>query len=147
MCIQSCSRDVDFLAVSRLVTSLALYLGCLQAARWLHNNTVDNVLHSPLGFFDTTPIGRVLNRFSKDVDTLDNVLAEKFNSLFMCFFGVCFFINVTNIYSAFNKLWFLHKKWCCSKIYCGLSSTIRSSMLWCVNFLNCIHIFIFKHYF
>lgn len=37
------------------------------AARKFHERLVKAVLHSPIRFFDTTPIGRIINRFSKDV--------------------------------------------------------------------------------
>lgn len=40
-------------------------LGMVQASRKIHKNLLINILKSPMLFFDTTPIGRILNRFSK----------------------------------------------------------------------------------
>lgn len=42
-------------------------------------NAINRVMHAPMSFFETTPIGRIMNRFSKDVDTMDNILAGKLN--------------------------------------------------------------------
>ena len=38
----------------------------------------ESVMRSPLGFFESTPIGTVLNRFSRDVYVIDEVLARVF---------------------------------------------------------------------
>ncbi|KAG7097474.1 hypothetical protein E1B28_004817 [Marasmius oreades] len=46
------------------------------ASRTLHRNALKRVMHAPVSFFDTTPLGRIMNRFSKDVDTLDNIVGE-----------------------------------------------------------------------
>lgn len=35
---------------------------------------LNGIIKSPMRFFDTTPIGRILARFSKDVDVLDRTL-------------------------------------------------------------------------
>lgn len=44
------------------------------AALNLHNNLFNAVIRAPMWFFDTTPLGRIINRFSKDVDQVDNLL-------------------------------------------------------------------------
>lgn len=44
------------------------------AASTLHALLLSGVMHLPMMFFDTTPIGRILSRFSKDVEVLDDEL-------------------------------------------------------------------------
>ena len=58
---------------------LFLYMFCaIKGSRILHSELLDNVLHLPQSFFDTTPLGRILNRFSKDIVTIDQVLPSSF---------------------------------------------------------------------
>ncbi|XP_024849651.1 multidrug resistance-associated protein 1-like isoform X3 [Bos indicus] len=45
--------------------------GSLAASRVLHAQLLDNVLHLPLQFFETNPIGQVINRFTKDMFIID----------------------------------------------------------------------------
>lgn len=40
----------------------------LRAASALHDKLFKTLLLSPMRFFDTTPLGRILTRFSKDID-------------------------------------------------------------------------------
>jgi len=55
-------------------TSALFRLTALNAARSFHRQLLTRMLHLPMAFYDTTPLGRVLNRFSKDVYAIDEVL-------------------------------------------------------------------------
>ncbi|CAH2355084.1 bile pigment transporter 1 [[Candida] railenensis] len=44
-------------------------------SKYFHDKMVQRVLRSPMSFFDTTPIGRILNRFSQDIGLIDALLA------------------------------------------------------------------------
>ncbi|RXN21097.1 multidrug resistance-associated 9 [Labeo rohita] len=46
----------------------------LHASSKLHDTMFKRILGSPMSFFDTTPTGRLVNRFSKDQDEVDAVL-------------------------------------------------------------------------
>mmetsp|Transcript_3016 Transcript_3016/g.5269 ORF Transcript_3016/g.5269 Transcript_3016/m.5269 type:complete len:1430 (+) Transcript_3016:168-4457(+) len=50
---------------------LAFALQGVACSRHLHAVLTDGIIRAPAAFFDTTPIGRVLNRFSKDMDNID----------------------------------------------------------------------------
>lgn len=48
-----------------------------RSAELLNVRAVAKVLHAPMAFMDTNPLGRVLNRFTKDTDSLDNEIGEQ----------------------------------------------------------------------
>jgi ABC-type multidrug transport system fused ATPase/permease subunit len=49
------------------------------ASRQLHWIILIGVLHAPMSFFDTTPIGRIINRFAKEIDSVDTLLPNAFS--------------------------------------------------------------------
>ncbi|OAP61199.1 hypothetical protein AYL99_03400 [Fonsecaea erecta] len=55
----------------------------IQASRKLHDRMAYAIFRSPMSFFDTTPVGRILNRFSSDIYRVDEVIARTFNMLFV----------------------------------------------------------------
>ena len=74
--------------VTTVVASLLLYLSTLIGSKTLHNNMLANILRSPLSFFDTTPQGRILNRFGKDVDVLDSTMPMIVRGWLSCLLAV-----------------------------------------------------------
>uniref|UniRef100_A0AC35TJK4 Multidrug resistance-associated protein 1 n=1 Tax=Rhabditophanes sp. KR3021 TaxID=114890 RepID=A0AC35TJK4_9BILA len=67
-----------------VLSMTTLIFGGLNASKRLHTPLLINILHSPMEFFDTTPIGRILNRFGKDVDVVDSQLPLSFRYFVMC---------------------------------------------------------------
>lgn len=70
------------------LSSIALAYGCLNAARVLQAKMLRRTLRLPMAFYDTTPVGRVMNRFTKDVDIVDNVLPQVMRAWLIMFFSV-----------------------------------------------------------
>ena len=58
--------------VAENLQTVVFLLGSLFASVKLHDKLLKSILRSPLRFFEVTPIGRILNRFSKDIDTIDS---------------------------------------------------------------------------
>ena len=56
------------------VRAFSFAAGGLAAAQALHERLLGAVVHAPVAFYDGTPSGRVLNRFSSDVATADDSL-------------------------------------------------------------------------
>ena len=61
-----------------VVYSIIESLRTVHASRVIHKKMLDRILHAPMAFFDTTPIGRIVNRFSRDIDTIDMELPMTF---------------------------------------------------------------------
>ncbi|CBQ72946.1 probable YCF1-Vacuolar ABC transporter responsible for vacuolar sequestration of glutathione-S-conjugates [Sporisorium reilianum SRZ2] len=53
----------------------------ISSARRFHDKMFDAVLRSPLQWFETTPTGRLLNLFSRDVNVIDEVLPRVIHGL------------------------------------------------------------------
>ena len=51
---------------------------CLRCSERLHDRMAWAVLQAPVLFFDSNPVGRIMNRFSKDIGCLDEVLPKTF---------------------------------------------------------------------
>lgn len=70
------NQIVSALSVSTLAVCVGM--ATLVAATRLHKRMLYGIMHAPLNFFDTTPVGRILSRFSSDIETLDDEFCEIF---------------------------------------------------------------------
>ncbi|XP_032311193.1 multidrug resistance-associated protein 1 isoform X3 [Drosophila ananassae] len=78
-------------------SDLAPALGTLHAAYVLHSMLLDNVLKSPMTMFDTTPVGRILSRFSKDVESVDQKMPQVISDCLWCAYEVLATIVVISL--------------------------------------------------
>eukprot|EP00835_Amoeboradix_gromovi_P004798 NODE_399_length_9361_cov_0.420428.p1 type:complete len:1038 gc:universal NODE_399_length_9361_cov_0.420428:245-3358(+) len=53
----------------------------------IHSLLLNGVLNTPIRFFDVTPVGRVINRFSKDIQTVDRNVSNSLLSVLYCTLG------------------------------------------------------------
>ena len=92
-------------AVFVLMACFIQAFGSVMASRRLHWALLLNILHSPMAFFETTPLGRIVNRFSKDMDMVDDRVPtclttflrsslEMFAVLFIISFATPLFLSV-----------------------------------------------------
>ncbi|XP_021060825.1 canalicular multispecific organic anion transporter 1 [Mus pahari] len=71
-----------------LISSLWSIYACRDASKTLHGQLLTNILRAPMSFFDTTPTGRIVNRFAGDISTVDDVLPQSLRSWLLCFFAI-----------------------------------------------------------
>uniref|UniRef100_A0A3Q2NT33 ATP-binding cassette sub-family C member 10 n=1 Tax=Fundulus heteroclitus TaxID=8078 RepID=A0A3Q2NT33_FUNHE len=78
-------------ASNTMFTALRAFLfayGVICAASAIHNRLLDRVLKATVTFFDVSPLGRILNRFSSDLYTVDDSLPFILNILLANIFGL-----------------------------------------------------------
>lgn len=74
------------------MSTAAVFLGGMLASHKLFLQLLWNVARSPTVFFEETPIGNLLNRFSKEMDAIDSIIPDKLKSL------LGFLFNLLEIY-------------------------------------------------
>eukprot|EP00070_Physeter_catodon_P046583 XP_028353477.1 multidrug resistance-associated protein 4 isoform X6 [Physeter catodon] len=61
-----------------LARSLLVFYVLVSSSQTLHNQMFESILRAPVLFFDRNPVGRILNRFSKDIGHMDDLLPLTF---------------------------------------------------------------------
>jgi ATP-binding cassette subfamily C (CFTR/MRP) protein 1 len=73
----------------------------LRSSRNLDNNMLKSILKSTMHFFESTPIGRIINRFSKDMYSIEFILPISSKDFFYCIFDVLTTIVIISISTPF----------------------------------------------
>uniref|UniRef100_A0A8C5LQJ0 ATP-binding cassette sub-family C member 5 n=1 Tax=Leptobrachium leishanense TaxID=445787 RepID=A0A8C5LQJ0_9ANUR len=87
----------------RFIRGYVFVKSTIKASTRLHDQLFHKILSSPIRLFDTTPIGRILNRFTKDLDEVDTRLPSQIEQLLQNLIHVMFCLGI--ISSVFP--WFL----------------------------------------
>ncbi|EDV21130.1 uncharacterized protein TRIADDRAFT_30988, partial [Trichoplax adhaerens] len=85
-------------AVFSLGSSFLLAFAAIRGSRQLHSSMLFNVFKSPVSFFETNPLGRIVNRFSKDIFVIDEVIPvvmDSFMRMFCSVVGIIIIICVS----------------------------------------------------
>ncbi|KAI1287409.1 ATP-binding cassette sub-family C member 4 [Halotydeus destructor] len=72
--IQGYSIMIVGLLIATLVRGVTWFSTCMRSSINLHDETFQKVLRAPMSLFDNNPVGRILNRFSRDVGIIDELL-------------------------------------------------------------------------
>ncbi|XP_048247435.1 ATP-binding cassette sub-family C member 5-like isoform X2 [Haliotis rufescens] len=111
----------------------------LKASSGLHDRAFKNILASPMEFFDTTPTGRIINRFSADMDEVDirlpmqaevfitNVLQVFFSLLMICYMSAWFLVAMIPLVALFACLFVMFVR--CARNLKRLDAVTKSPLV------------------
>ncbi|CAM9253787.1 unnamed protein product, partial [Hapterophycus canaliculatus] len=104
------------LAVAAVVVSLfrtiLTFFSLVKASHRLHDRMLKRIIRAPVLFFDSNPVGRILNRFTKDMHNMDDLLPMTVYDFIVCSFMVTggtlivFFVNPWVVLSMLPAVWY-----------------------------------------
>lgn len=68
------------LCVGSTLSTIFLAAHAMRAGKWFHHSLIGSILAAPVSFFDTTPMGRIVNRFANDIPKADTDIAGAVNA-------------------------------------------------------------------
>ncbi|KAF9194402.1 Canalicular multispecific organic anion transporter 2 [Haplosporangium sp. Z 11] len=110
-----------------VVVWLALAVARIRASETIHANLLDRILHAPIAFFDTTPLGRIINRFTSDIFSVDIRIPNKIIDVLI--FGVSvastlFLIVFSTPFFAILVPFLIAGAWIVQICFLGVSRTL-----------------------
>ncbi|CAM9967371.1 unnamed protein product, partial [Ectocarpus sp. 12 AP-2014] len=98
--------------VVSLFRAVLTFFSLVKASHRLHNRMLKRVVRAPVLFFDSNPVGRILNRFTKDMHFMDDLLPMTLYDFIICSFMVTggtliiFFVNPWVVLSMVPAMWY-----------------------------------------
>ena len=83
-CVQCLRHVLCISGALDMISAFTMAFGGIYASAILHLDLLNNILHGPLIFFEQTPMGRILNRFTNDMATIDFVMPFTIRSIINC---------------------------------------------------------------
>lgn len=84
-------------ALILLIGNICFVAMFIKATKILHNKLLDSILRGHIRFFDTTPIGRIVNRFTKDIEATEDSIPYSIKSLIECLLSMISTIAIISI--------------------------------------------------
>lgn len=75
-------------AFSAFIRDLWIFFGSLTASKSIHGRLMESVSRARFKFFDVTPLGQIMNRFSKDLEAVDQEVAPIAIGVIGCALGI-----------------------------------------------------------
>ncbi|XP_022093403.1 LOW QUALITY PROTEIN: multidrug resistance-associated protein 4-like [Acanthaster planci] len=87
--------------VTCFIRSFLFFHIFVTAASCLHNQMFRSIIRAPMQFFDTNPVGRVLNRFAKDIGFMDELLPATFTDFLQIMVLTVSTVIVISVFNPF----------------------------------------------
>ncbi|XP_076758535.1 ATP-binding cassette subfamily C member 4 isoform X2 [Xylocopa sonorina] len=110
------------------IRNLVFYKICMNASKNLHNLMFSSLLKAPMLFFDTHPSGRILNRFSKDVGAVDEILPRTMIEsiqIYTVMLGILAQVLIINWWTIFPMLVMGFFYWQIRNIYLKTAQNVK----------------------
>lgn len=65
-----------FAVLFQILRTSFFYSMCIYLSKLFHTKLLNRILSARIRFFDLNPVGRILNRFAKDIETLDDLIPD-----------------------------------------------------------------------
>ncbi|CAG2176224.1 unnamed protein product, partial [Oppiella nova] len=89
---------IGALFVTSLLRAITWFVMCMRASVNLHNSIFTRLLRAPIAVFDNNPVGQMLNRFSKDMGIVDEMLPFTVLRKLFETIGIIITVAIVNIY-------------------------------------------------
>ncbi|KAI0982324.1 hypothetical protein GJ496_010434 [Pomphorhynchus laevis] len=111
-----------------ILRCVAYVLCVVNSSKVLHNEMFTKILHAPLHFFSINPIGIILNRFSKDVGAMDDIIPQMIQDALECGMlvaGLLIYISIVNPYTLIVIIPYIVAAWLLRNVYLKCSQEVK----------------------